>query len=265
MVDLSPSLGQEIMIRLVDRETAGWGHINFDDFRLHRSAAGRPSPPATGDGRRLPARGPRPGGGRAGDDRPPGLPRLPVRRRARRRAADRDGDRRPGPALGRRGVLISPSRPGRPGTRPHPDPRGQGRRRPLRHAQGLRRPAEPRQRPGARLRRRLGRCGPSSALHPRQGRRRSTGWPAPRPARRLGPARHARDAQHLHLGARRLALRLPRGVHPLARRQARGRRATGVHRSTPASGGTIRPDTSSRSSPTARATPGASTSTRGGR
>jgi putative membrane-bound dehydrogenase-like protein len=35
VVDLSGQVGREIVIRLVDRETAGWGHINFDDFRLH--------------------------------------------------------------------------------------------------------------------------------------------------------------------------------------------------------------------------------------
>jgi putative membrane-bound dehydrogenase-like protein len=35
VVDLSEHLGQNVMIRLVDRETVGWGHINFDDFRLH--------------------------------------------------------------------------------------------------------------------------------------------------------------------------------------------------------------------------------------
>ena len=34
-VDLSAHLGQQITVRLVDRETGGWGHINFDDFRLH--------------------------------------------------------------------------------------------------------------------------------------------------------------------------------------------------------------------------------------
>jgi putative membrane-bound dehydrogenase-like protein len=33
--DLTPYLGRQIVIRLVDRETGGWGHINFDDFRLH--------------------------------------------------------------------------------------------------------------------------------------------------------------------------------------------------------------------------------------
>ena len=35
VADLTPHVGHEIFIRLVDRETVGWGHINFDDFRLH--------------------------------------------------------------------------------------------------------------------------------------------------------------------------------------------------------------------------------------
>jgi putative membrane-bound dehydrogenase-like protein len=35
VADLSPYLGRAIVIRLVDRESGGWGHINFDDFRLH--------------------------------------------------------------------------------------------------------------------------------------------------------------------------------------------------------------------------------------
>ena len=34
-VDLSEHMGRQIVIRLVDRESGGWGHINFDDFRLH--------------------------------------------------------------------------------------------------------------------------------------------------------------------------------------------------------------------------------------
>ena len=33
--DLTPHLGQEVFIRLVDDDTRGWGHVNFDDFRLH--------------------------------------------------------------------------------------------------------------------------------------------------------------------------------------------------------------------------------------
>ncbi|HEY7329618.1 MAG TPA: PVC-type heme-binding CxxCH protein [Gemmataceae bacterium] len=34
-VDLRPHLGKEIFIRLVDKQSGGWGHINFDDFRFH--------------------------------------------------------------------------------------------------------------------------------------------------------------------------------------------------------------------------------------
>jgi putative membrane-bound dehydrogenase-like protein len=34
-VDLTPHLGKELSIRLVDDQRGGWGHINFDDFRLH--------------------------------------------------------------------------------------------------------------------------------------------------------------------------------------------------------------------------------------
>ena len=102
---------------------------------------------------------------------------------------------------------------------------------------------------------------PQFSVHPRPRRRRPARRPAPGPARRLGPARHPRDAQQLHLGPRRLALRLPRRLHPLARRQAGHARRRAHARSTRASGATTRPGTSSRSSPTAPATPGASTST----
>ena len=35
VVDLSSHLGKDIVIRLVDASSDGWGHINFDDFRLH--------------------------------------------------------------------------------------------------------------------------------------------------------------------------------------------------------------------------------------
>jgi hypothetical protein len=34
-VDLRRVQGEEIFIRLVDRDSGGWGHINFDDFRFH--------------------------------------------------------------------------------------------------------------------------------------------------------------------------------------------------------------------------------------
>jgi putative membrane-bound dehydrogenase-like protein len=34
-VDLRPHVGKEIYIRLVDKHSGHWGHINFDDFRFH--------------------------------------------------------------------------------------------------------------------------------------------------------------------------------------------------------------------------------------
>jgi len=42
-VDLSKQRDQKIFIRVVDRGTGGWGHINFDDFRFHTE---RPQLPA---------------------------------------------------------------------------------------------------------------------------------------------------------------------------------------------------------------------------
>lgn len=35
VVDLSKLVGQTLRVRLVDRRSTGWGHLNFDDFRLH--------------------------------------------------------------------------------------------------------------------------------------------------------------------------------------------------------------------------------------
>ena len=35
--DLTPHVGRDIFIRLVDDATPGWGHVNFDDVRLHDS------------------------------------------------------------------------------------------------------------------------------------------------------------------------------------------------------------------------------------
>jgi putative membrane-bound dehydrogenase-like protein len=36
VVDLRGHLGKEILVRLVDDHPGGWGHLNFDDFRLHK-------------------------------------------------------------------------------------------------------------------------------------------------------------------------------------------------------------------------------------
>jgi hypothetical protein len=46
VVDLKEQQGKEIFIRVVDQESGGWGHINFDDFRgrsiyLSHSRSGR--------------------------------------------------------------------------------------------------------------------------------------------------------------------------------------------------------------------------------
>ena len=35
VVDLRPFVGQELFVRLVDASGGGWGHLNFDDFKLH--------------------------------------------------------------------------------------------------------------------------------------------------------------------------------------------------------------------------------------
>ena len=35
VVDLSNFRGRTIRVRLVDRQSGGWGHVNFDDFRFH--------------------------------------------------------------------------------------------------------------------------------------------------------------------------------------------------------------------------------------
>ena len=45
VVDLKPHLGHEMFIRLVDRHSGHWGHVNFDDFRFH---AKKPAFPARG-------------------------------------------------------------------------------------------------------------------------------------------------------------------------------------------------------------------------
>src|SRR5947209_3774710 len=45
-VDLQPHLGKEIFIRLVDRHTGHWGHLNFDDFRFHSKKPDLPPRPA---------------------------------------------------------------------------------------------------------------------------------------------------------------------------------------------------------------------------
>lgn len=37
MVDLRPVQGRQLVVHVVDESSGGWGHLNFDDFRLHES------------------------------------------------------------------------------------------------------------------------------------------------------------------------------------------------------------------------------------
>ena len=45
VADLSSSVGKRIFVRLVDGVSGGWGHINFDDVRLHATQPGPISQP----------------------------------------------------------------------------------------------------------------------------------------------------------------------------------------------------------------------------
>ena len=56
VVDLVKYKGKEIQVRLVDKHTGHWGHVNFDDFRFHAEkpkfpARPKKEPPARPDGR----------------------------------------------------------------------------------------------------------------------------------------------------------------------------------------------------------------------
>ncbi len=52
-VDMAKHMGQQIRVRVVDRHTGHWGHVNFDDFRFHADKpvvpAAAPAPPAKRD------------------------------------------------------------------------------------------------------------------------------------------------------------------------------------------------------------------------
>jgi putative membrane-bound dehydrogenase-like protein len=55
VVDLAKFQGKMIQIRVVDRHTGHWGHVNFDDFRFHKEKpsfpqqAAKPPPPGKAD------------------------------------------------------------------------------------------------------------------------------------------------------------------------------------------------------------------------
>ncbi|HEY1187125.1 MAG TPA: dehydrogenase, partial [Gemmata sp.] len=45
VIDLTKHQGKDIFIRIVDKGTGGWGHINFDDFRFHEKRPSFPDRP----------------------------------------------------------------------------------------------------------------------------------------------------------------------------------------------------------------------------
>ena len=45
VLDLTPHVGREVFLRLVDEHSGGWGHVNFDDFRLFATRPPAPSRP----------------------------------------------------------------------------------------------------------------------------------------------------------------------------------------------------------------------------
>ena len=49
LVDLTTRVGRTIRVRLVDRASGGWGHVNFDEFRFHKERVrGQVPDPAAG-------------------------------------------------------------------------------------------------------------------------------------------------------------------------------------------------------------------------
>ena len=45
IVDLQPHMGKEMFIRIVDKHSGHWGHVNFDDFRFHAQKPNFPARP----------------------------------------------------------------------------------------------------------------------------------------------------------------------------------------------------------------------------
>ena len=44
VVDLNNYQDKEIFLRLIDKESGGWGHVNFDNFRFHKNKSGPAAP-----------------------------------------------------------------------------------------------------------------------------------------------------------------------------------------------------------------------------
>ena len=226
-VDLTPHVGKEVFVRVVDRGTVGWGHINFDDFRLHdtRPASTAPLPPDVIQYAGLPP------------EKAAAAMTVPEGFRVTLFAGEPDVYQPIAFAIDDRGRLWVAEAYSYPFRQPPEKARDRivifedkdndgkfdGRKvfaERLNLVSGLE----------------LGFGGvyvgaaPDLPVHPRQGRRRPARRASGRPARRLGVGRHARGLELVHLGPRWLALRLPWRVHALARRQARhARRRADAH------------------------------------
>ena len=222
VVDLGPYKDKDIFIRIVDKSSGGWGHINFDDFRFHEQKPSFPErpkvePPPPADVYKF--AGLKPEDAAKAMTVPPGFEvslfagepdiHQPIafcfdhRGRLWVVEAYTYPKRNPPPRAAREGQ----------GTRrQNSDLRGHERNREVRQEDRVHGGAEPRQRNRSRLRGRVDRGRAISRFHParrenRQGRR------AEDSPRWLGLPGHARNAEQLHLGTRRLALRLPRRIH----------------------------------------------------
>ncbi len=244
-IDLREHTGKEIFIRLIDEHSGGWGHINFDDFRFHAAMPQLPKEPSVPVPDQYPYAGLSP-------EKAAEVMTVPEGFQVRLFAGEPDVQQPIAMAIDDRGRLWiaeayayprrAPEGKGRDRILIFEDTDGDGR---LRQAQGVYRRTEPGERLGAGLRRRVGRRRAVFVVHPgpesattcptacQWSTRRNRVSPFPRTcrrgrsaARRLGLAGHARDAELVHLGTRRLALRLSRRVHALARRQAGHARRT---------------------------------------
>ena len=210
-----------IFIRITDQASGGWGHINFDDFRFHSTrprlqvlAGELPTPEATA---LYPHAGLSPQEAAKAMTVPPGFKVQVV-------AAEPDVQQPIAMAIDDRGRLWVaeaydyPRRAqgdkGRDRILIFEDTDGDGK---FDKRTVFYREAEPRQRPGGRLRRRLGRRRAAFAVHSRS----PTATTSPTARRKVlldgwGYQDTHETLNTLHLGTRRLALRLPRRLHALA-------------------------------------------------
>ena len=261
VVDLRPHVGREVFIRLVDASNGGWGHLNFDDFKLHATRPVFPADPNQTSPDEYPFAGLSPADAAKEMVVPAGFQVTLV-------AGEPDVMQPIAQAIDDRGrIWIAEAY-----TYPIRVPEGKGTDRILifEDADGDGK-FETRKvfLEGLNLVSGLevgfggvwiGAAPNLLFVADRDGDDRPDG-PAASSARRLGLSRHARNAQHVHLGSRRLALWLPRRVHAFERRQTRRARTPSARVSTPACGAIIPRGTYSSCSPKGRATRGASIST----